>query len=398
MRHRSFACWLGVITGALVYPAAAPAQYGENYAVPNTPAVLAHLPTGNPGSSGFYWASEFVFLTQNRTIGDQTVATRGFVDAQGVLTGVPGTYIGSASVALSTTQFGQASYAPGYRFYLGWKNDDGTTVYVNFLQSFDIKRNAGASLIPPGFRGPANLADTFLTSPVFNFPTDYAGPLNDTAADATVLGNTYGIWNAADEMTIEYTQRYTEGEIAMRTPVFQTEYSRAYAFGGARYAWFYEKFEWRTVDRDVNGVANPQDTAYYSNIVSQRMYGPVVGCGHEVYAGKALALSLDLSAAALIDFIKERQKYKLGDDVNPTANKHKRTDFRVVPNLNGALNVWWYPLEGVQLRAGYMAMMYFNTRSMQEPITFNFGALDPAYKTEALRCVHGLNIGIGLFF
>src|SRR5262249_25648935 len=157
----------------------------------------------------------------------------------------------------------QASYAPGYRVYVGWKNDDGTTIYGSFMQTFDIRRHAGASLVPPGFRSAANLADTFLFSPVFNFPTDYAGPQQDIAQDATTPGTAYGIWNAADEMTIDYWQRYTEGEIAVRTPLFQTEYSRSYAIVGARYAWFYEKFLWRTVDRDVNGVANPQDTAVY---------------------------------------------------------------------------------------------------------------------------------------
>jgi hypothetical protein len=199
-------------------------------------------------------------------------------------------------------------------------------------------------------------------------------------------------------MTIDYYQRYTEGEIIARTPIFQTDYSRVYATAGARYAWFYDKFVWRTVDRDINGIAQPQDSAIYENYLSQRMYGPTVGCGHELYAGKALALSLDLSAALLIGIEKELDKYKLGDTVNPTSNKHQLTDFRVIPNLNGALNVWWYPLEGVQIRAGYSAMMYFNTRSMEEPVSFNFGALDPVYKADAFRWVHGLNIGVGLFF
>jgi hypothetical protein len=396
---------LGVVVGAFALPAAARAQFGENYSVPNQPAVMSsapilnHLPTGNPGSAGFYTAAEFVFLTPSRAIGDQIVAIRGFYDSQGLITGTPGAFLGSGAVALNTSQLGQASYAPGYRIYLGWKCEDGTSVYASFLQTLDTRRHAGATLVPPGpFRGPASLADTFISSPVYNFPTDYSGPVNDIAQDATTPGNAYGIWNGADEMTIDYWQRYTEAEIAVRTPIFQTEYSRAYAVAGARYAWFYDKFKWRTVDRDVNGVANPQDTAVYENILSQRMYGPMVGCGHEVYAGNAFALSLDATAAALIGVIKEKQKYKLGDEVNPTENRNTREDFRVIPNINVAVNVWWYPLEGVQIRAGYQAMMYFNTRTMLEPIAFNFGALDPAYQSDSFRWVHGLNFGVGLFF
>jgi hypothetical protein len=262
-----------------------------------------------------------------------------------------------------------------------------------------VKYSAGATLVSPFFRGLPNGADTYLFSGVYNFPVDYAGPLFKTGFDTPGSPlNFYGIWNGASEMNIEYTQRYTEGNIVARTPIFQTEYSRVYAIGGARYAWFYDKFWWRTVSRDVNGVANPQDVAIYSNILSQRMYGPVVGCGHEVYAGKAFAVSLDVTAAALIGIIKERQKYKLGDEINPTANKHKRTDYHLVPNANAQLNLWWYPIEGVQVRLGYSAMTYFNTKNMLNPIAFNFGALDPVYNTQAFRLVHGFNVGVGLFF
>ncbi len=66
--------------------------------------------------------------------------------------------------------------------------------------------------------------------------------------------------------------------------------------------------------------------------------------------------------------------------------------------MNAAFNFWWYPIEGIQIRAGYQAMMYFNTKSLGDPISYNFGALDPAYKTDAFRWVNGLNIGVGLFF
>ena len=52
--------------------------------------------------------------------------------------------------------------------------------YFSFLQTADVKYNAGASITPQFFRGPRSLADTFISSPVFNFNPDYSGPLSDT--------------------------------------------------------------------------------------------------------------------------------------------------------------------------------------------------------------------------
>ena len=52
----------------------------------------------------------------------------------------------------------------------------------------------------------------------------------------------------------------------------------------------------------------------------------------------------------------------------------------------------------MQLRAGYMANMYFNTVGIGQPVAFNFGALDAHYVTQGFRLVHGFNVGFGLFF
>ena len=48
-----------------------------------------------------------------------------------------------------------------------------------------------------------------------------------------------------------------------------------------------------------------------------------------------------------------------------------------MPNANAAVNLWWYPIDGVQIRVGYQAMTYFNTLYMLEPVGFNFGNIDP---------------------
>lgn len=58
----------------------------------------------------------------------------------------------------------------------------------------------------------------------------------------------------------------------------------------------------------------------------------------------------------------------------------------------------WYPIEGVQISAGYSFQTYWGTRYMKEPIAFNFGALDPAYNIKAFRYVSMFNFGVGFFF
>jgi hypothetical protein len=197
-------------------------------------------------------------------------------------------------------------------------------------------------------------------------------------------------------MDIQYEQGFTYGELAARVPMFETEYSRVYGFAGLRYGWFFERFYWRTVGTDILGISNPQDVAIYTNTLSQRMYGPMLGCGHEIYLGKQFAVGLDVSGAALMNLAKERVKYKLGDET--TQAKRKRLEYELVPNVNADFNLMWYPIEGVQLSAGYSFQTYWGTRYMKEPIAFNFGALDPAYNIKAFRYVSMFNFGVGFFF
>ncbi|MFO0938438.1 MAG: hypothetical protein U0798_18195 [Gemmataceae bacterium] len=393
-----------ILASATMLACAVPvsAQSGglSDYYVPSTPSINAPLPTSNPRESGVFIAGELVYLSQTRTMRNQIIATRGFFDSGGLITGTPGQFIGSNSVALQTDDLGRSTFAPGYRITAGWKTEDNVSFYVTFMQTGNASYNAGASITPQFFKGPANLADTFITAPVFNFPPDYAGPLNKLQFDVTSgqPGNAYGIWNAASEMTIDYIQRYTTGDIGTRVPMLETEYSRVYGTGGIRYAWFYERFIWRTVSRDVNGLAGPSDSAEYKNTISQRSYGPFIGCGHEIYLGKTLAISGDVSVAGLFGVAKELVKYELGDPVFPTQNKRKRSTFEFVPNTNVEVNATWYPLEGVQLRAGVMANMFFNTVSMKDPVAFNIRNHHAQYGTQVFRLVYGFNVGAGFFF
>ncbi len=87
---------------------------GGGEAVPGSANPIFHLPTGQAGSAGFYVGAEFVMLDQTRAIGKQTIATRGFFDSSGNITGVPGTFIGGGTVGLSTKNFSGQNYQPGF--------------------------------------------------------------------------------------------------------------------------------------------------------------------------------------------------------------------------------------------------------------------------------------------
>jgi hypothetical protein len=396
-------------------------------------------PLGDPGKPGFFTFADAVYYTGTWTLGSQTVAVRGLVDTTGQVTGLPGTLLGSGVSALNTNEFGRRSWSPGVNLGIGYKFDDGSSVTARILHTAGQTYTAGASLASPFARSGPDLADTFLVSGVFNFPPQYAGPGRKTAYEGsqispgytygtttitapgftlpngvivsprtiTVNGFTvadrflpdglfYGIWNGASNMVISYKTWYTEAEIGGRVPLFESSTSRVYGMGGVRYHQFMERFTWRTESYDVSGNLSPQWVANYSNTLSQRMYGPYVGCGHEVYLGKRYSLSADVSGGVFLDYIKERAKYELDD--NTIANKRSLNRMQFVPTAGGNLNAWWYPVKGVQVRVGYMANTFYNTVRMSQPIGFNYGSPDPGYANQPFRLLHGLNVGVGLFF
>jgi hypothetical protein len=406
--------WL-LALGLLVLPTAAYGQQmveigqtNQNYEVP-PPDPLVPLPLGMPRyeEGGAYFAGEFLFLHQTNTLGSQPVAIRGFVDTAGAIA-KPGTFIGSGTEALNVNDLGgPTTYEPGFTFNLGWRFKDGSTIGLSWWHIASAKYSATASLIPRNFvLGPTN-ADSFLFSPVFNFPIQYGGPDVDVFAQAPgratgtpTSGITFGIWNAASLETIDFTQRFDQVDLGGRIPVYDTECWRTYALLGFRAAILWERFNWRTVDADNNGIATNTDVATYYNVVSNRLYGLHCGCGNEWWLGNTplggLSVILDVDGALLVDIIKERAGYELGD--KSTTARRSRNEYSFAPEVDATLGFMWYPTQAVQVRVGYDVMAFFNTAASPEPIDFNFGAIDPTWTRGVTRFFDGFRAGIEIVF
>lgn len=396
--------------------ALAPAARAQDYVPPSTVFPLP-LYSNRPEAGGLYLAGEFLWMHQNIHLKDQLIATRGFRDADGAIFGNVGQYFGTGAAALRATDVGPSTYTPGYNITGGWRFGDGLAVEISWWHLAEAKMAASASGVPFNFAGPTNLADSFLFAPVFNFPSEYAGPFqrlaqqNLTPPPALFLigdnGTTYGIWDGAANMTIQFVQRYDQFDITGRIPMFQTDNGRYYGLVGPRVVSFYDQFKWRTVAQGIDIAPNgaiiatsgPTDVANYTNTVSNRLYGMHIGCGDEFRLGDTpagtFAISVDLQVALMVNFVKEVVKYELGD--KSTAAKRSRKDYTLVPELEGRFNLWWYPIEGVQLRVGYDVMAFFNTVASPYPVSFNFGALDPVFDRH-IRLLDGLNAGIGFIF
>jgi len=516
---RTTSGWLALLLAAvfIMFPSTGWGQVGTNgdYS-PADPVIPLPLYSSRPERGGFYAAPEFTFLRQTNTIKHQLISIRGFNDFDGSVqaainaaTGtttpiIPGLFFGSGAPALDANQVsGPNSYQPGYGLTLGWRFGEGSfveAVQFRWRHLVESKYSAVASTVAPTFLANFNLEDTFLFSPVFNFPNDFAGASQKigisspsttstssasasfssaaaltafglpifitvtapngasatvpfTNISAAVAASTsgavlvpqapYGIWNGATTMTLSFVQRYDDYELIGRIPIYQSETCRCYGLAGPRTVAMWERFTWRTIDTTVtnplpaatatatvtqgaitangtsvtvpqpnisinassggaavssslNGSTDPADTANYSNVVSNRLYGPMVGVGSEYYIGHGFAASLDLRAGGLIDIVKGIQKYERGDRL--TSHKRAQDLFTFVPELDAMFNLTWYPIEGVELQFGYDFMAFFNTVASPRPVSFDFGGLDAPFEKGVFRMLDGFQASIAFVF
>jgi hypothetical protein len=290
---------------------------------------------------------------------------------------------------------GPNGYSPGFTTELGWKFRDGSALSVSYMYLVSNQTRAVATLAAPGLQVRSDFADSFLTSSVYNFPNDYAGPSGKLAVGGPQAA--FGIWNGSSIQTLEFLQRSQQIEATYRVPIYENEYIRLNGLVGPRFFWIWERFKWRTTDLDTTGNSAPQWVGIYTNIDSNRMYGIHTGLQSETYLGCGIATMLTMQGALFIDSVKERAKYELGTKFSGPANKRARRIFTVVPELQVTPSICWYPTEAVQLRIGYDVMAFFNTISSPQPIDFNYGSLTPTYE-HTYRFFDGFNASIAINF
>jgi hypothetical protein len=334
---------------------------------------------------------------------------------------------------------GPSTYMPGFKVEGGWKFADESSITMGYLWLAKANYSATASLIPPNLNiGPTG-SESFISSPVYGYPSQYAGPINDIiafvdptlAARVTAQGGTvptitvptvvdpnapaaapstvplqafeapfaaYGIWNAADLMTIEFTQRFQQVELMYRKPVYETDDYRLSAAVGPRFAWIWERFKWTTTDLNAIGNGSQNDAAAYTNIVSNRLYGINAGLMQEWYLGHGFAAQVDIQAALFANIVKERAKYEFSYVKNATPiSKRSKTVYTIVPEVQPSVGMAWYPVEGIEFRVNYDVMMFFNTIASPNPVNFSWGGLDPTYSS-TFRIFDGFNAGLALVF
>jgi hypothetical protein len=374
----------------------------ETYAPPD-PQVPIPTYSTRPENGGLYIGLQFLYYYETMPIKDQVIARRGFFDADGSISaalggaGIPGTFVGSGRVALRANDLGQSQYMPGFEMFAGWKLRNGTTIEIDWIHLDKVKYAGGAGIIPFLFRNGPNLEETFLTAPVFNFDNNFAGPPQKVAVGNA--GATFGIWNAASDMFIQFTQRYDQYDIQGRVPIWQTDNNRCYGICGFRNCFLVEKYTWRTVSEDISGNASALDVAIYNNNVTNNMFGPVCGCGDEWRIGDSplgtFALQCDFRAALMVDFVREYTKYERGD--GEVGSKEQRRTTSIVPELQFTPTLAYYPIEGVQLKVAYDLFWLFNTLSSPYPVSFNYQGLDPALHHE-IRYFNGFKAGLAFIF
>lgn len=396
---------------------------GQAQEVPPADPVIP-LPLGHDRMSkgGFYFAGEFIYMKMTNPIKDQTIAVRGLMDSDGSVSAdlngtslpltsgppiiapgvsLPGTFFGSGEQALNANQVnGPGMWTPAFKVTAGWKFQDGVAIEASFMNMAETKYSATATLVPPTSFGQGQiqnpgqlLQNTFLFSPVYNFPNEFAGAIQKIA-----LGNpygVYGIWNGASVESLSFVQRLTQYDITARIPVWDGQYCRCYGLVGPRYVKIWERFNWRTVDLNFDGTTGQDVAAQFYNVTSNNLWGADVGVGSEWYLAKGFSFSLDGRVAGFMDFAKLEDAYMRQD----FAIGHKRVQraFAFVPEFEAQANLWWYPIEGMVCRLGFNSMNFVNTYSSPEPVSFNYSSLDPQWKS-TFRYVIGWNMGVGFIF
>ena len=349
---------------------------------------------------GIFTALEFLYWRQTNPIQAQRVAVRGFLDVDGSITGSPGSFVGSGEEALNTSMLrapNTGSFTPGFNLTLGYRFENGLAIMASWRHLGDFRTNNTAALFSPSGNIGNSQQNTFLFAPVFNLPPQFEGNRNVNIGNPLA---TNGVFNAASIMRIEFKQRFEVVDVLGRIPISGTESEncRSYGIFGPRTIIMWERFQWHTDDIDILGDIGGPLAATYDNVVSNRLYGFVVGMGGDVRLGDSpigtFSLFYEGNAGLFADFVKARARYQLDDK---TISVHRnRNLYSVVPGVDLKFGMQWYLYEAITVRFGYNYMGLLNTIYSPRPIDFNAGTLSPVFSHKALRNIDGFDFGIGL--
>jgi hypothetical protein len=383
-----------VLAPGLAFGQGGPVEY-QGYAPPDAPLPFPVFNT-QPDRGLFFVEAQYLMLRQTNPIQGQPIATRGFTDVDGSITGAAGTHIGSGVIALDANQVsGPNGFQPGFDAGFGWRFSDGSALSIDWMYVTTSRKIAAATLAPPGGVVGSDFSESFISAPVFNFPNNFAGP-----PDKIGVGDfeaAFGIWNGASIMTLAFDQRFNQTQMTYRFPYYETECVRMSGLVGPRIAWIWERFQWITTDLPPSGTPNfDTDVAVYNNIVSNVMYGVHAGSSNEWYIGHGFAVQLDLEAALFADSAALRASYELGNHFG-VRNQRSRREWSVVPEFQGYLAMQWYATEGIQLFVGYNVFAFLNTWAAPQPVDFDYGSLTPNYQ-HVSRVFDGLSAGIAIAF
>jgi hypothetical protein len=357
-----------------------------------------------------------------------------FLNAFFLNQGFAGQFIGSGSPALTAKDGGDAKFEPGFRLTLGYRLPDGIAIEVVHWRMADYAYSGGASNMPMPQVGVGNdFSNSFISAPFFNFSPFWAGAFRDvisnvlpvpdpgtrpvvvynqTAAAGAVFVTAQelldlqtlrglplpanGIWNAAEDMTITFEQEIWSLELNGRFPICLTDNTRTYAVAGLRYIQLYENFTFRVSDATIEGFIFPENVATYSNNIQNRMYGLQAGMGNEAYLGGGFALSVEGRLGVFANYHPTEVTLERGDD-GAVGVKRNDNGFNVSGMFSLGAYLWYYPIEGVQLRAGYEYMGMFGVHRSPNPVSFNVGQITPEYSDMYLG-MDGFSMGIAFVF
>ena len=104
------------------------------------------------------------------------------------------------------------------------------------------------------------------------------------------------------------------------------------------------------------------------NAIPVPVHGIKIGCVNDWYIGNGLSCSTEYWGTPMLDIVKTRASYERGDKHIGPERKRSNTDYQLAAEAGAKVNLSWFPYEGIQVKASYDLMAYFNTIASPRPI------------------------------